>query len=532
MKKGKKKSMALAAGVLAALTLLSSCGTKDNGNQGTASGAPDADVSQSVPAGNTGDTLRVIITGEPVTIMPLEQEAGEGQWIAWCIYDRLVNYDAATGVLTPALATSWEWVDDTHLRFHLRDDVKAYDGSVITADDVMFSVERGLEGDAATQWSMVDGTECKVEDEHTFVLGLKESYPSIIGKLAYVATLNVIDQSSCEALGGYEAAIRNPKCGTGAYDFDEWKEGEYIRLVRNEDYWGEAGAYEYIQFTWINDSAARTMAVAAGDADFAVEIGTADVAAAESYDNCTSVSLSTGGTNVLFFNTTREYTGNELIRKAIACVVDVNACNMIGTGGTARVADSIIASSSSYYKAPNSDYSQTVDIEKGKALLAEAGYPNGVQLTMPTVPMTQTVCEALQASLLQIGIDLKVEVMEIPTYLAATDSGDFDIVLQPTFSDDITNYAKYYDDRMELNARGGGIVGGYEDLYPVLDRCRYSTDEADNMAAWGELQDYVRDHCLTIPLYESSVNYCTNGSYEYNYFSNGHINFATARPVG
>ena len=135
MKKGKKKSMALAAGVLAALTLLSSCGTKDNGNQGTASGAPDADVSQSVPAGNTGDTLRVIITGEPVTIMPLEQEAGEGQWIAWCIYDRLVNYDAATGVLTPALATSWEWVDDTHLRFHLRDDVKAYDGSVIRLTD-------------------------------------------------------------------------------------------------------------------------------------------------------------------------------------------------------------------------------------------------------------------------------------------------------------------------------------------------------------------------------------------------------------
>ncbi len=220
------------------------------------------------------------------------------------------------------------------------------------------------------------------------------------------------------------------------------------------------------------------------------------------------------------------------MRKAIASVVDVNACNMIGSGGTSRVADSIIASSSSYYKAPGSDYSQTVDVEKGKALLAEAGYPNGIQLTMPTVPMAQTVCEAIQASLLQIGIELKVEVMEIPTYLAATDSGDFDIVLQPTFSDDITNYAKYYDNRMELNARGGGIVGGYEELYPVLDRCRYSTDEADNMAAWGELQDYVRDHCLTIPLYESSVSYCANGAYEYNYFSNGHINFATVRPVG
>ena len=52
------------------------------------------------------------------------------------------------------------------------------------------------------------------------------------------------------------------------------------------------------------------------------------------------------------------------------------------------------------------------------------------------------------------------------------------------------------------------------------------------MAAWGEFQDYIRDHYLTIPIYESSVFYCANGNYEYNNFSNGHINFATVRPAG
>ena len=242
--------------------------------------------------------------------------------------------------------------------------------------------------------------------------------------------------------------------------------------------------------------------------------------------------LGGGGTNVLFFNVTNEYLSNELVREAIFYAIDATACNMVGTNGTSLIADSVIASSVPYYKAPDGEYDRTVNLERARELLAEAGYADGFELFMPLVAQSQAVCEAIQASLLQIGITLRLETMEIPTYLAATDTGDYDLCFQPTFSDDIVNYVKYYDDRMELNTRGGGIVGAIEDMYSILDRCRYSTDEEDNMAAWGEFQDYIRDHYLTIPIYESSVFYCANGNYEYNNFSNGHINFATVRPAG
>ena len=529
----KRKASVFLALLLAMAMLCSACSpSNSNTSQTPADASQDLNASADVSAGNQSDTLRIVIGAEPSNIMPLSAEAGDGQWIAWCIYDRLVDYDAETGELVPSLATSWEWIDDTHVRFFLRDDAVAYDGTTITANDVLFSVQRGLEGDATAQWSMVDGNECSVEDDYTFVLGLTEAYPSIIGKLAYVATLTVIDESSCEALGGYEAAVRNPQCTSGPYFFDEWKAGEYIRLVRNDNYWGEAGFYETLEFTWVNDSTSRTMAVASGDADFAVEIGSADLTAVESYDNCIGIMLGGGGTNVLFFNVTNEYLSNELVREAIFYAIDATACNMVGTNGTSLIADSVIASSVPYYKAPDGEYDRTVNLERARELLAEAGYADGFELFMPLVAQSQAVCEAIQASLLQIGITLRLETMEIPTYLAATDTGDYDLCFQPTFSDDIVNYVKYYDDRMELNTRGGGIVGAIEDMYSILDRCRYSTDEEDNMAAWGEFQDYIRDHYLTIPIYESSVFYCANGNYEYNNFSNGHINFATVRPAG
>lgn len=539
-----KKTLSILAMLLSLVLLLSACGQTESPAEEpvveettTAAAEPAAETAEETtetaePAtGVSDETLRVVITGEPVNIMPLSAESGEGHWIDWCIYDRLVNYDSETGALVPGLAESWEWVDDTHIRFHLRQDAVAYDGSIITADDVLFSIECGLAGDANTQWSSVVGSECSVEDEFTVVIGLTEVYPSIVGKLSYVAMLTIIDESSCEALGGYEASIRNPKCTSGAYFFDEWKEGEYIRVVRNEDYWGDPGYYKTIEFTWIEDSTARTMAVASGDSDVAVEIGSADLLAVDTYDNCASYTVGGGGTNVIFFNTTNEYLSNAKVRQAIALAVDEDYCTMVATNGTSPIADSVIPSVSSYYKAPEADYDRSVDVEKAKELLAEAGYPNGFELYMPCVGPTSAVCEAVQANLMEVGITVNVEICEIPVFLGATDAGNFDLVVQPTFSDDIVNYTKYFDDRLELNTRGGGIVGGDEALYPIIDRCKYSTDEADNLAAWGELQDFVRENDLCVPLYETTIFYCMNGDYTYKYFSNGHINLATLRPA-
>ncbi len=531
-----KHLTALLAMLLAFVMLLSACG----GAPEEEAPAPEAEapVEDAAPAEEAveeepeDETLYVTISNEPGNIFPLDAESGDGHWIDWCIYDRLVNYDSDTGELTEGLAEAWQWLDDTHVQFTIRDGVVAYDGTIIDANDVLYSLELGLAGDAATQWVSIDPEECYLVDDHNIVIGVVDTYPSLIGKLSYVAMLTIVDESSVEALGGYEAALRNPKCTTGAYFFDEWKDGEYIRIVRNDDYWGEPGYYKYIQFNWTADSAAKTMGVAAGDSNIAVEIDSADKLALDSgvYADCYSITTAGGGTNVVFFNTTNEYLSNELVREAIYYAIDPDYINQVGTDNTGKVADSIISSVSPYYKSPETK--RETDVEMAKSLLAEAGYGEGeISLVLPAVPPTLTVSNAIASNLIEIGIDAKVEIMEIPVYLAATDTGDFDLCVQPTFSDDILNYVKYYDNRLELNTRGGGIVGGYEDMYDILDTCSGEMDMDASVAAFGELQDYVAEHSLTVPLYETTIFYAVDGDYDYKYYSNGHINMSTVKPV-
>lgn len=534
-----KRTLALLAMIMALVMLLSACGGSGSAPAAEAPAAdsaaePAAEPAAEAPAEEAAesDTLYVTISNEPSNIFPLDAESGDGHWIDWCIYDRLVNFDSDTGELVEGLATEWEWLDDLHVQFKIRDGVVAYDGTIIDANDVMYSIQLGLAGDAAVQWAAIDGDECYVVDDNTIVIGLKAVYPSIIGKLSYVALLTIVDESSVEALGGYDAALRNPKCTTGAYFFDEWKDGEYIRIVRNEDYWGEPGYYKYIQFNWTDDSTAKAMGVAAGDVNIAVEIDSADKLALDAgmYDGCRSYTTSGGGTFVLFFNTTNEYLSNELVREAIYYAIDTDYINQVATDNTGKVADSVISSASAYYKSPETK--RSVDIEKAKALIAEAGYGEGeISLVLPAVPPTLTVSNAIAANLMEAGINATVESMEIPVYLAATDTGDFDLCVQPTFADDILNYVKYYDNRLELNTRGGGIVGGFEDMYDILDSCSGEMDTTKNVEAFGELQDYVAEHSLTVPLYESTIFYAADGDYTFKYYSNGHINMSTVKPA-
>ena len=537
-----KRLMALLALMMALVMLLSACGgggapaadqpaADEPAAEQPAADEPAAEEPAAEPAGED-ETLYVTISNEPGNIFPLDAEAGDGHWIDWCIYDRLVNFDSDTGELVPGLATDWEWIDDTHLQLTIRDGVVAYDGSIIDANDVMYSIQLGLSGDATTQWAAVDGDECYVVDDHTIVIGMKTTYPTVIGKLSYVAFLTIVDESSVEALGGYDAALRNPRCTTGPYFFDEWKDGEYIRIVRNEDYWGDPGYYKYIQFNWTDDSTAKTMGVAAGDVNFAVEIDSADKLALDAgmYPGCVSYTTSGGGTNVVFFNTTNEYLSNELVREAIYYAIDTDYINQVATDNTGKVADSIISSASPYYKSPETKREN--NIEKAKELIAQAGYAEGeIKLTLPAVPPTLAVSNAIAANLQEAGIDATVVSMEILVYLAATDTGDFDLCVQPTFSDDIINYVRYYDDRMALNTRGGGIVGGFEDMYDILDTASGEMDTTKNMAAFGDLQDYVAEHSLTVPLYETTIFYAADGNYTFKNYSNGHINFSTVKPA-
>lgn len=533
-----KKKVKLIPLLLAFLLILSACGTGGTEptiiDAGTQSQEPTATAESGEPADNPpeaiDETLRVLISAEPGNIMPQNSILGDGQHIASSMYDTLLTYNSKTNELEPGVATSWEWIDDLHLRLYLRDDVVAYDGTILTAHDVLYSVQQGLSGSAAVFWKAVDGDECSVEDDFTFVLGLNQIYPTITYQLVNQMMLTLLDESSVELSGGWEANIRAPKCTTGQYFFDEWKDGEYIRLVRNDDYWGEKGYYKYIEFRYNADNASRVMALAAGEADITVDLSSVDILSLESYANCYSTVTPSGGTNVLYMNITNEYLNNALVREAIYLAIDANSINIIGSGGLAKIATGPFESTNVVYSPPKDGAERAVDVDRAKQLLAEAGYPNGFSVNMFTLNFNQTMCEAIQADLLKIGITVNLEVVEMMTAMQRNDLGDFDITVAQTFTDDPVNVCNYIDDRMPINTRGGGIVGGLPESYNTIDRCRVAAEADERLEAYAELQDFIREQYLIVPFYEYCTVYGANGSFDYYQNIIGIIKYGTMKP--
>lgn len=504
-------------------------GAGEASDEGGASGeAHDS----TVVAEATGEhTLRVFLSAEPGSINPLQtMTTGDCNYVTECLYDTLLSYNGETGELEPGVATDWEWVDDTHLQLTLRDDVIAADGTTLTADDVLYTIELGTSGDAQSNWQYVDAAECSAVDEHTVIIGLTETHPTYVSLLANIIYVPLVDKSSVEANGGWEACVRSPLCATGPYLFDEWVDGEYIRLVRNDSYWGEKPYYDEIIFSWVSDSTSRAMAVAAGDGNLAVDINSPDYNSLDSYGNCVGYVTPASGTYCLFMNTTNEYLSNAKVREAISLAIDAQALRAVGASGLGELADSVLPSTSAYYSGDES-YTHETNIERAKELLAEAGYPNGFELSFPLPSFNQTEGEVVQACLSQIGITVKLDVMEFFSYLSVSDTGAYDLAYQATTPTDATLVLGYFDNRMDLNLRYGGIVGGFDELNDIIDVCRYSTDNSKLMQGWADFQDYIRDNYLVIPCYEKSYFYAADTDYDFDITVDGIIDLSQLTPA-
>ena len=499
-----------------------------------ASGEASGEAADStIVAEATGDrTLRVFLSAEPGSINPLSvTSAGDCNYVAQCMYDTLIFFNSDTNELEPSVATAWEWIDDTHLQVTIRDDVVAVDGTLFTADDVLYTIERGVTGDAKSNWQYVDFDECSVVDDTTLIIGLTEVHPTYVSLLASVMFVPLVDESSVEANGGWENCIRSPYCATGPYSFGEWVDGEYIRLLRNDDYWGEKAYFDEIIFSWVADSTSRTMAVAAGDGSFAVDINSADYISLDTYDNCVGYVVPGTGTSCLFLNTDNEYLSNELVREAIYYALDAEAMRMVGAAGLGSLADSVLPSSNAFYVPSGDADTRATNIEKARELLAEAGYPDGFTLDFPLPSFDQIGGEVIQACLSQIGITVNLDTMEFFSYLSVSDTGAYDMAIQKTTPTDVTTALGYFDNRIPQNLRFGGIVGGFDDLNEIIDVCRYSTDEEVLMQGWADFQNYIREHYLVIPFYENSFFYAADGEYNMLYNSDGAINFARVSPA-
>lgn len=432
-----KKGMLLAIASVMMATAMTGCSSSSKTTESTvAQGAESVaagstvteDAAEEVNTEKSDETLVVVIETEPKTLTNLNN-ASTLQVFPEAIGDSLLRYNDDTKTAEPCLAESYEMIDETHYRFHLREDAAFADGTPVTAADVLYSLTQYHEV-GVQDALMIDPENCVVEDDHTFVLALdvfKLGWEFCLGQ----GTTAIYSEAAVEAAGGVDAPGFSPM-GCGRYQVSEWKPGEYLMLERNDNYWDKAfvGYYKNIKFMFVSDSASRVMAVRSGDADIANRISTADYISLQNDPNTYGWAYDCGVVNNLYFNNETGVMTDPKLREAICRAIDPEEVNAVMNLGMGEVAQALWPKSFPFYR---EYYSEILyNPEKAKELLAEAGYASGLKLELPVLTTYKDAATVVQENLRNVGVEVNISVLDNATWTGLARGGDYDMLIGNT----------------------------------------------------------------------------------------------------
>lgn len=401
--------------LLAGLMLLASCAPSSNGPQG--SNAPSA------PGKND---LIVAVASEPVTLDPSDQNDSASSLAIRQMYDTLIIQDEEMN-LTPGLAESWEFTDDTTLVLHLRKDVKFHNGETFTSADVMYSLERALANPKVSSFiDSIDLASSKAVDEYTVELKTTIPYVPLLTNLSHTA-ISMVNQKAVEEAGD---AFNETPCGTGPFKLKSWTHGDRVEFVRNDDYWGDKPAYENLIFRAIPENANRAIEVETGGVDIALSLAPNDGTRLKDNPDVNVVIYSGLSTTGIQINTTAKPFDDVRVRQALNYACDYQS---IGESVYEGYGMRSICPMSSQVWGANKDLTPySYDPAKAKALLAEAGYPDGLpeKILLVTNDNRQRIdtFEIMQSQLAEVGIESEVAVRDMAT-LASFIPGDYELFI-------------------------------------------------------------------------------------------------------
>lgn len=435
------------------------------------------------------DTLVVGMGADAISLDPQATNDQASSRVTRQIYDTLIVQTEDLD-LVPGLATEWEQVDDTTFEFKLRDDVVFTNGEALTADDVKFTLERGLE---SPNISHIVGaiSEVVVVDEHTVRIVTGSPFAPLLTHLAHPAAAILNEKAVTD--GGEDYGL-NP-VGTGPYKFVSWTTGDSIVLVENEDYWGDAPKIPNVTFKAVTDNSVRTIQLETGELDIAFDIQPSDVTRVENDDNLVLERDANLSTTYIGFNAAKEPFDDVRVRQAINYALDMNAVVEtvyagVGAPATGPLGPNVFGA--------NLDLEEyAVDVEKAKELLADAGYPDGFSTTLWTNENQQRIDIAtiVQSQLEAVGIEVSVEIVEWGQYLEDTAAGKHDMFIlgwtTVTADADYGLYALFHSS--QVGEAGNRTFYKNADVDRLLDEGRTTADQDARLVAYKEAQEIIRE---------------------------------------
>ena len=349
--------------------------------------------------------------------------------------------------LAPELATSWKNITPLTWEFKLRPDVKWNDGSPLTAEDIVFSIERirNVPGSIAPFTGFVRTIE-KVTIKDPETLEITTNVPNPVLPLN-LASVHIVNQNTTENAGSQDFNTGKAVIGTGPYQLVSYVPGEKLVAEKNPHYWGEAHPWDKVEYIYTANAASRTAALLSGDVDVIDKVSVSDL---ERLQNDPRVEVfSYDGSRIFLLQPNLSDKPNKFItdkngqplaknplldqrvREALTIAINRDAIAERILHGAAAVANQWMPKDTMGY---NPDIDPIVfDAAKAKTLLTEAGYPDGFEIAIHVpidrYPFAPEVVQAVAQFWTRIGIKTNVEVMPWAVYSSAARNNEYAVTM-------------------------------------------------------------------------------------------------------
>lgn len=483
--------------------------------------------------------LTMGLASAPTSIDPHFHANGSNISMTGQVFDGLTWKDENMQV-HPALAESWEYTGENTWIYHLRQGVTFHDGSPFTADDVIFTFERIptiVESPSPFTARLADVESYKALDDYTIEFVTKGAAPNLSINLA---DLQIVSREVGEGKTTEDYIKGDAMIGTGPYKFVNARIGEIYEFARNDDYWGGTPAWETVTQRIIGSDPARVAALLAGDVDLIDEVPATDIPNMESNE---AVKMWPTATNRIVFvaldvehevpiaGQASDGAGNPLdknpmldvrVRKALSMAIDREALVTRGLSGDAYPASQVVPEGLFGFN-PEIGL-EPYDPEGAKALLAEAGYPDGFTISLTTSNNDSQRARAAQAvgqMWTRVGVRTEIETMPHAVFIPRSNDFEFGHMIHSWGTS--TGEAAY-------TLRGIAGTRDMDNGSGTSNRGRYSSKAVDDLVAEasGTADDDAREALLfqamdivirqdygLLPLYSPKATWASNTSVVY-----------------
>ncbi|MHC1762282.1 MAG: ABC transporter substrate-binding protein [Negativicutes bacterium] len=473
---------------------------------------PPAKTPPAATAPKYKDTLIIANAIDITSVDKMENSTVVGNQIWDMVFDGVMTIDPKTKAVVPRLAEKVDKVSPTEYVFTLRKGVKFHDGTVLKASDVKYTLER-MKTMPAVATNVASIKEIIIPDDNTVRILLKAPSEVFLEQLAQTGG-GIISKAAIEKAGKYVPI------GTGPYKFVEWVPSTRITVEKFDDCWDKGAVTKRITMRIMPEGAARVIALEKGEIDVVLEPAAIDLGHIKSNNNTKLLQIPSCKLDYFSFNMQKAPFNNLLVRQAMAHAVNRKEIITAVLEGNGIPAHNVVGAGTWSYTDDLKGYE--FDLAKAKALMAQAGFANGFNMTVTlNGDVRERVAQVLQAQFGELKIKLTINNLDNATHRGLINSGKYD--------SSVSAWSNPGDPDIILrNMFHSALVGVNNRTHmanPAIDKqidaAVVEGDRTKRLALYKSLQQEILTTAGMIPLYYETLNVGVRKNVENVYLNAG-----------